>query len=132
MSIVNIPKIEVSFQFRTIGYAFAPHDPSAAPPNGTGGIYLLISSLGQLDLADAPNPTVHTTNLALFSFNDLATYFAHDYADWVPQNVEQFPPRGSAAGDVADAMGSTTNPDAMVNLERGLNVGDGSTYVDPR
>jgi hypothetical protein len=83
-------------------------------------------------MADAQNPTVHTTNLALFSFNDLASYFAHDYADWVPQNVEPFPPRGSAAGDVADAMGSTTNPDAMVNLERALNVGDDSIYADPR
>jgi hypothetical protein len=87
-----------------------------------------MTSLGQLDMADAPNPTMYTTNLPLFNFNDLASYFAHDYADWVPQRVEPIPPRGSAAGDVADAMGSTTNPDAMVNLERALNVGNDAIH----
>ena len=56
-------------------------------------------------------------------------HFAADYRTLVPLNIEPSRPPGSAAGDVADAMSSTTNPNVMINLERNLNVSSASlTY----
>jgi len=62
------------------------------------------------------------TNLPLFHFDNLFNNFAHEYRIWVFPNVEPEPPYGSAMADVADALGSTNNPDVMSNLERALNV----------
>ncbi|KAI5918609.1 hypothetical protein F4810DRAFT_715319 [Camillea tinctor] len=83
---------------------------------------------GELDLEDGQG-TIYRTQLPLFSFVNLLNYFAADYRTWVPPSVELNPPLGSAAGDVAEAMGSTNNPTALVNLERDLNVLKGRIYT---
>ncbi|KAI1171966.1 chitotriosidase-1 [Nemania sp. FL0916] len=83
---------------------------------------------GELDLADDQGST-YQTQLPTWDFNNLLNYFASDYRTWVPATVEANPPPGSAARDVADAMGSTNNPSPMVNLERNLNILKGRMYT---
>ncbi|KAJ0383860.1 hypothetical protein COL922a_009592 [Colletotrichum nupharicola] len=85
---------------------------------------------GQLDMADnEPGlSTIYQSQNSLFSFANLFNYFAHDYRLWVPASVEADPPAGSAAEAVADAYGSSSNPDVMVNLARALNSLKGRMY----
>ncbi|KAI0398768.1 chitotriosidase-1 [Xylaria palmicola] len=73
--------------------------------------------------------TEHRTQLPLFRFGDLLNYFGSDYRTWVPPHVEANPPPGSAAIEIADAMGSTSNPRPLVNLERNLNTLKGRVYT---
>ncbi|KAJ0346384.1 hypothetical protein KNSL1_007491 [Colletotrichum chrysophilum] len=86
---------------------------------------------GQLDMADnEPGlSTIYQSQNSLFSFANLFNYFAHDYRLWVPASVEADPPAGSAAEAVADAYGSSSNPDVMVNLARALNSLKGRMYT---
>ncbi|KAK5994429.1 hypothetical protein PT974_04903 [Cladobotryum mycophilum] len=72
-------------------------------------------------MADNQEPIYQSQN-PLFNFADLLNYFAADDRTWVPVNIEPDPPPGSTTDDVADAIGSTTNPDIIVNLERNLNT----------
>ncbi|KFA55929.1 hypothetical protein S40293_08857 [Stachybotrys chartarum IBT 40293] len=88
----------------------------------------IFAQSGELDLADPQGSTYRSTN-ALFDFDNLYNYFASDYRTWVPASVEANPPPGSAAGDVANSLGSTTNPNSMVNLERNLNILKGRLYT---
>lgn len=77
--------------------------------------------MGQLHLEDDVG-SVHQTGQPLWDWNNIFDFFAHKYRLWVPAYIEANPPPGSAAEDVAGAMGSTDNPTVMTNLERGLNV----------
>ena len=89
-----------------------------------------LASAGQIDLADAQGTTYQSQN-PLFAWANLADFFATDYRLWVPANIlapGNVPP-GSAAGDVADALGSTTNPNVMFNLDRNLNVSDVLNFI---
>ncbi|KAI0890230.1 chitotriosidase-1 [Annulohypoxylon maeteangense] len=100
-----------------------PDDRTIFPTN-----FANFAQSGEIDLADGQGGT-YRTQRPLFDFTNLLNYFAADYRTWVPQNVEPNPPPGSAAGDVADAMGSTNNPSPMVNLERNLNILKGRMYT---
>ncbi|KAG8164746.1 hypothetical protein KVR01_005021 [Diaporthe batatas] len=92
--------------------------------------FLNFAQSGELDLADDDNnPTIYRTANPTWDFANLLDYFAADYRTWVPANVEPNPPPGSAAGDVADSMGSTNNPNVMVNLETNLNILKGRIYT---
>ncbi|KAI1295187.1 hypothetical protein F5Y03DRAFT_399325 [Xylaria venustula] len=81
---------------------------------------------GQLDMFDG---TTFQSQLPVFSFDSLLNNFAADYRTWVPATVEPNPPAGSASGDIADALGSSSNPRPLYNLERWLNVLKGRIYT---
>ncbi|CAJ2511018.1 Uu.00g066430.m01.CDS01 [Anthostomella pinea] len=80
-------------------------------------------------MLDMANGITHTSTNDLMTFENLLNYFAADYRAWVPTHVEPNAPPGSASGNVADAMGSTTNPSSMVNLEESLNQLKGRMYT---
>lgn len=86
---------------------------------------------GQLDMADNDPglSTIYRSVNSLFTFDNLFNYFAHDYRLWVPAAVEENPPAGSAAQAVADAYGSASNPDVMVNLDRVLNASSPVPFI---
>ncbi|KAI1326183.1 hypothetical protein F5Y16DRAFT_400719 [Xylariaceae sp. FL0255] len=47
----------------------------------------------------------------------------------MPPSVEPNPPPGSASGDIADALGSTSYLDPLYNLERDLNIHKGRIHM---
>lgn len=82
---------------------------------------------GELDLADGQGGVFRTQH-NLWGFDRMLNYFASDYRTWAPAGSN--PPPGSAMRDVADAMGSTNNPDVMINLERNLNVRNHTSFLE--
>ncbi|GAB1217038.1 hypothetical protein ATERTT37_006259 [Aspergillus terreus] len=83
---------------------------------------------GQVAL-DRDDTTFYRTSLPTWTFNNLEQYFAHDYRLWVRPGANLAVPPGSASSDVADALGSSSNPMVLTNLERNLNILKGQTYT---
>ncbi|KAI0024494.1 chitotriosidase-1 [Xylariomycetidae sp. FL0641] len=83
---------------------------------------------GELDMSDGLG-TVYRSSNPTISYGDLYNFFAHEYALWVSPTEEPNPPPGSAMRDFADALGSSSNPTVMVNLEHYLNVLKGRMYT---
>ncbi|GKT51071.1 killer toxin subunits alpha/beta [Colletotrichum spaethianum] len=100
-----------------------PDDRSITPNH-----FLNFVQSGTLDLADG-NGGTFTTQLPLFTWNEVYNNFFHDYRTWVPATVNVPIPAGSGADDMADALGSTGNPTVMYNLEENLNVIKGRIYT---
>lgn len=73
---------------------------------------------GTLDILDGTAP--RQTQLRTVPFDILAHFLNNDYRRW-PNVVPGHALPGSAAEDVADALGSTSNPDVLANLEENLN-----------
>lgn len=92
--------------------------------------FLNFAQTGRLGRGDGNGAaeTFYTTQLPTFEWEDLHDYFAADYRTWLPGLVDPIP-LGSAAGDVADTMGSSSNPTVMQNLAGNLNLLKGRVYT---
>ncbi|EFQ98549.1 chitotriosidase-1 [Nannizzia gypsea CBS 118893] len=77
---------------------------------------------GVLDLDDRFGTRAFTTNLPTWEWEQLYDTFAHDYRIWVPRGRGINIPPGTPSADVANALGSTSNPGVLSNLERDLNA----------
>lgn len=89
--------------------------------------FLNFVQTGELDLGLDP-PANHVTSLGTWSFAELDRYFHGHYRSWARRAGDDAPP-GSAANDLADALGSTSNPSQMTNLEAVLNALKGQMYT---
>jgi chitinase len=97
-----------------------PNDRSVIPNH-----FLNFVQTGRLDISTGQD---HVTSLPTFTFDELSDYFSNDYRHWAPAGMNNVP-AGSASADVADAMGSTSNPNVMTNLETALNRLKGQMYT---
>lgn len=61
-----------------------------------------------------------------FTFDELSEFGDQEYRLWVPGGDI---PRGSFFYDVAEALGSTSNPTVMTNLETNLNILKGRLFT---
>ncbi|KAJ5109929.1 hypothetical protein N7532_002574 [Penicillium argentinense] len=82
---------------------------------------------GELELGNGGQ--TYQTRHSTWTWDELYEYFAHDYRQWVIHAPGDPVPAGSAAEDVADALGSSSNPTVMTNFERNLNIMKGQTYT---
>ncbi|KAF2717776.1 hypothetical protein K431DRAFT_297554 [Polychaeton citri CBS 116435] len=83
---------------------------------------------GTMDLEDGQG-TIFRSQYTSIDFDVIFDYMATGYRVWVPENVEENPPPGSLFYDLADALGSSSNPGVMSNLEYNLNILKGRLYT---
>jgi hypothetical protein len=78
-----------------------------------------------MDLVDGNG--VQTDALTPITFNTIRRWADVPYRDWVNNGLPAgfdtsiLPPQGSFFSDIMDAMGSSSNPEVMTNLDGALN-----------